>query len=162
MNTIIFFIALYAKSNYAGNRSLYCIDVQVFRGKLVKFIHKLLSSSPGFSPIFMSIYIYFEFEYYRIAVSHVSKSHSCISVKVDLFRCPAGDRKFPPPNICGKEVDSGEKSIPQTAYLSSEGNKCDPPQDFNAKGESTRTTRFHFKTKEFILTRFSTLAILPH
>ena len=39
---------------------------------------------------------------------------------------------------------------------------CDPPQDFNAKGESTRTTRFHFKTKEFILTRFSTLAILPH
>ena len=40
--------------------------------------------------------------------------------------------------------------------------KCDPPQDFNAKGESTGTTRFHFKTKEFILTRFSTLAILPH
>ena len=39
---------------------------------------------------------------------------------------------------------------------------CDPPQDFNAKGESTRTTRFHFKTKEFILTRLSTLAILPH
>ena len=40
--------------------------------------------------------------------------------------------------------------------------KCDPPQDFNAKGESTCTTRFHFKTKEFILTRFTTLAILPH
>ena len=40
--------------------------------------------------------------------------------------------------------------------------KCDSPYDFNAKGESTRTTRFHFKTKEFILTRFSTLAILPH
>ena len=39
---------------------------------------------------------------------------------------------------------------------------CDPPQDFNAKCESTRTTRFHFKTKEFILTRFSTLAMLPH
>ena len=38
----------------------------------------------------------------------------------------------------------------------------DPPQDFNAKGESTRTTCFHFKTKEFILTCFSTLAILPH
>ena len=37
--------------------------------------------------------------------------------------------------------------------------KCDPPQDFNAKGESTRTTSL--KTKEFILTRFSTLAILP-
>ena len=37
--------------------------------------------------------------------------------------------------------------------------KCDPPQDFNAKG---CTTRFHFKTKDFILTRFSTLAILPH
>ena len=41
-------------------------------------------------------------------------------------------------------------------------NICDPPQDFNAKGESTRMTRFHFKTKEFILTRFSMLAILPH
>ena len=40
--------------------------------------------------------------------------------------------------------------------------KCDPPQDFNAKAESTRTTRFHFKAKEFILTRFSTLAIMPH
>ena len=125
MNTMIFFLPykLYGISNYDGNRSLYCIDVQVFRGKLVKFIHKLLSSSPGFSPIFMSIYIYFEFEYYRTAVSQVSKSHSCISVKVDLFRCPAGDRKFPPLNICGKEVDSGEKSIPQTAYLSSEVNK---------------------------------------
>ena len=24
---------------------------------------------------------------------------------------------------------------------------CDPQQDFNAKGESTRTTRFHFKQK---------------
>ena len=24
---------------------------------------------------------------------------------------------------------------------------CDPPQDCNAKGESTRMTRFHFKTK---------------
>ena len=36
--------------------------------------------------------------------------------------------------------------------------KCDPLQDFNAKGESTRTTRFHFKTKEFILTRASVQA----
>ena len=33
---------------------------------------------------------------------------------------------------------------------------CDPQQDFDAQGESTLTTRFHFKTKEFILTRFST------
>ena len=71
----------------------------------------------------MSVYIYFDFEYHRMAVSQVSKSHSCMSVKVDLFRCPAGDRKSPPLNICGKEVDSGEKSIPQTAYLSSEVNK---------------------------------------
>ena len=46
--------------------------------------------------------------------------------------------------------------------LKSDPNNCDPPQDCKAKGESTRTTRFHFKTKEFILTRFSTLAILPH
>jgi len=49
------------------------------------------------------------------------------------------------------------REIKDNAYAN-----CDPPQDFNAKGESTRTTRFHFKTKEFILTRFSTLAILPH
>ena len=33
---------------------------------------------------------------------------------------------------------------------------CDPQQDFDAQGESTLTTRFHFKTKEFIWTRFST------
>ena len=26
---------------------------------------------------------------------------------------------------------------------------CDPTHDFNAKGESTRTTHFHFKTKEY-------------
>ena len=122
MNTMIFF-ALYGISNYAGNTLLYSIDVQVFSGKLVKFIHKSLSSFPGFSPTFMSVYIYCDFEYHRTAVSQVSKSHSCISVQVDLFRCPAGDRKSPPLNIFGKEVDSGEKSIPQTAYLSSEVNK---------------------------------------
>ena len=29
---------------------------------------------------------------------------------------------------------------------------CDPPQDFDAEGESTLTTRFHFKTKEFLST----------
>ena len=34
---------------------------------------------------------------------------------------------------------------------------CDPPQDFDAQGESTLTTSFHFKAKEFLLTRFSTL-----
>ena len=33
---------------------------------------------------------------------------------------------------------------------------CDPPQDFNAQGEGTLTTRFH-KFQEFILTRVSTL-----
>ena len=99
------FFPLYGISNYAGNRSLYCIDVQVFSDKLVKFIHKLLSSFPGFSPAFMSLYIYFDFEYHRTAVSQVSKSHSCISVKFDLFRCPAGDQKSPPLNNFGKEVD---------------------------------------------------------
>ena len=34
MNTIIFFA--YRISNCAGNRSLYCTDIQVFGGKLVK------------------------------------------------------------------------------------------------------------------------------
>ena len=33
---------------------------------------------------------------------------------------------------------------------------CDLQQDVDAQGESTLTTRFHFKTKEFILIRFST------
>ena len=27
---------------------------------------------------------------------------------------------------------------------------CDPPQDFDAEGESTLTTSFHFKRKEFL------------
>ena len=31
--------------------------------------------------------------------------------------------------------------------------KCDPPQDFDAKGDSTLTARFHFETKDFILAR---------
>ena len=39
---------------------------------------------------------------------------------------------------------------------------CEPPQNFDAEGESTLTKRFHFKTKQFILTRFSTLAILHY
>jgi len=37
-------------------------------------------------------------------------------------------------------------------------NKCDPPLDFDAKGDSTLTIRFHFKTKEF---GFSTLKVCP-
>ena len=75
MNTIIFFLPY---MEYQITLAIdpctvqYCIDVQVFRGKLVKFIHKLLSSSPGFSPPFMSVYIYFDFEYHRTAVSQVS------------------------------------------------------------------------------------------
>ena len=55
-----------------------------------------------------------------------------------------------------------ESTVPMSnlSYLGQP--KCDPPQDFNATGESMHTTRFHFKTKEFILTCYSTLAILPH
>ena len=48
-----------------------------------------------------------------MAVSQVSKSHSCMSVKVDLFRCPAGDRKSPPLNIFGKEVDLARNPFPK-------------------------------------------------
>ena len=40
--------------------------------------------------------------------------------------------------------------------------KCVRSQDFDAEGESMRTTHFHLKTNEFISTRFSTLAISPH
>ena len=66
-------------------------------------------------------------------------------------------------NVDYKEYHSSYKD-PFIIFLKKNKLKiiCDPPQDFNAKGESTRMTRFHFKTKEFILTRFSTLAILPH
>ena len=42
------------------------------------------------------------------------------------------------------------------AFINKQLNHMWPPQDFNAQGESTLTTRFHLKTKEFILTRFST------
>ena len=59
----------------------------------------------------MTVYIYFDFEYHRTAVSQVSKSHSCISGKVDLFRCLAGDRKSPRLNIFGKEVDLSRNSF---------------------------------------------------
>ena len=38
---------------------------------------------------------------------------------------------------------------------------CDPPQDFDAEGESTLTTRFHFKTKEFLLTLERTRKFIP-
>ena len=48
----------------------------------------------GFPPL--SYPFIYTFEYHRTAVSQVSKSQSCISVKVDLFRCPEGDRKSPP------------------------------------------------------------------
>ena len=57
----------YGIPNYAGNRLLYCTDVQVFGSN----IHTLLSSCPRFSPIFMSVYIYLE--YHCTAVSEVSK-----------------------------------------------------------------------------------------
>ena len=41
-------------------------------------------------------------------------------------------------------------------YLKKDLMICDPQQDFDSQGESTLTTRFHFKTKEFIWTRCST------
>ena len=41
-------------------------------------------------------------------------------------------------------------------YLKKDWMICDPHKDFDAQGESTLTTHFHFKTKEFIWTRFST------
>ena len=43
------------------------------------------------------------------------------------------------------------------AFINKQNIICDPPQDFNAQGEITLMKRFHLKTKEFILTRFSTL-----
>ena len=53
MNTIIYIFCLF---HYAGNRSLQCIDVQVFVAKLVKnsFTQSFLSSFLQFLLVFMS------------------------------------------------------------------------------------------------------------
>ena len=144
MNTMIFF-ALYGISNYAGKRLLYSIDVQVFSGKLVKFIHKSLSSFPGFSPTFMSVYIYFDFEYHRTAVSQVSKSHSCMSVKVDLFRCPAGDRKSPPLNIFGKEVDLARNPFPKQRIYHQKSINVQQSFRLGRTSHNTLSQRAHYK-----------------
>ena len=89
-----------------ANRSLYCIDVQVFSGKMAKFIHKLLSSFPGFSPAFMSVYIYFDFEYHRTVVSQVSKSLTCDQAFfVFFFKGGRGEREKRHIEIIGRGHD---------------------------------------------------------
>ena len=74
------------------------------------------------------------------------------------FNIPALDWTDSPPVNIGGNATGRDNFFD----FKPESQICGPPQDFNATGESTRTTRFHFKTKEFILTLFSTLAILPH
>ena len=75
-----------------------------------KFIHTFLSSFPRFLPVFMSVIPWVSS--YGGVWNPQGSSHICISVKLDLFRCPARDRKSPPQrrttlNIFGKEADLG-------------------------------------------------------
>ena len=55
-------------------------------------------------------------------IPKVRSSHICISVKLDVFPCPALNRKSPPQrrttlNIFGKEADLGGKLFPkQSVY----------------------------------------------
>ena len=46
-----------------------------------------------------------------------------------------------PPNPCHTPVDSS--APPEILYSYFFPDICDPPQEFDAKGESTRTTRLH-------------------
>ena len=132
----------YGISNYAGNRSLYCIDLKVFGGKLVKN-----SFTRRWVP-------FRDFRPFSSPFLEVSKIRPliCILVKLDLFRCPARDRKSPlqrrnvpnitlctdvPSSLTKEEGTSvhrlpkyfrrrswfGEKFVPQTVYLSLEVNK---------------------------------------
>ena len=84
-----------------------------------------MSSFPRFLLVFMSVYIYLS---YGGVWSLQGSSYICISVKLDLFHCPARDRKSPPQrrNIAKyfrQRNWFGEKFVPQTTYLSSEVNK---------------------------------------
>ena len=94
--------------NYAGNRSLYCIDIRVFGGKLVK-------NSFTCCWLLSVIFAHFHVRLYIPWVSSYSgvwslqgSSYICILVKLDPFRF----RKSPPQreNIAKyscKEVDLG-------------------------------------------------------
>ena len=67
---LIFFFFAFAIANYAGNRSLYFIDVQVFGGKSMKHSCRCcLVPFRGFRPFSCTFYL----EYHCAAVSEVSK-----------------------------------------------------------------------------------------
>ena len=100
MNTIYFFA--FAISNYAGNRSLYCIDVQVFGGKLVK------NSFPHFLVPFRGFHVcLYYLEYHHTAVSEVCKVRPISAYQWNLiFLLPGTWSKVSSTkNISGKEVD---------------------------------------------------------
>ena len=72
--------------------------------------HQFVSSFPRFLPFFMSVIPLVSS--YGGVWNPQGSSHICISVNLDLFRCPARNRKSPPQrrttlNIFGKEVDLG-------------------------------------------------------
>ena len=113
-----------------------------------KFIQTFLSSFPRFLPVFMSVIPWVSS--YGGVWNPQGSSHIYISVKLDLFRCPARDRKSPLQrrttlNIFGKEVDLG-KSVPQTACLSSEVNKYTAELSFGSSS-NTLSARAHTSTE---------------
>lgn len=55
-------------------------------------------------------------------------------------------------------TDSIAESFTFAVYPVIDLNICDPPYDFDAKGDSTLTTHLHFTTKEI---GFSTLNVYP-
>ena len=56
------------------------------------------------------------------------------------------------------EKNKGDRDFKHMGILVSRSNICDPPYDFDAKGDSTLTTHLHFTTKEI---DFSTLNVWP-
>ena len=124
----LYFFA-YGISNYAGNRSSYCIDVQVFGGKLVKnsFTHFWVPFR-SFHP-FSRLFIYS----LSIIVQRCLKSPRFIPYLYIgenwSFSLPStwsqvsSTKKRNFAKYSRQRSWFGEKSVPQTAYLSSEVNE---------------------------------------
>ena len=132
------------------------------------------SGSPNFSQYLMALHFVFvpigkrltsdrDLHVFQLQNLLTPNSHLMNFVCTNSIGSFSSFQSWSTPQTSLPYVSIGEITVSKMFIVSCTSSlKCDPPQDFNAKGESTRTTRFHFKTKEFILTRFSTLAILPH
>ena len=88
-------------------------------------------------------------------MSEVFKSHICISVKVGLFRCPAGDRNSPPLNIFGKEVDLVRNSLHKQRIYHQKSINIQQSFHLGRTSRNTLSRRAHYKR----LQKFAYLAI---